>query len=126
MSNPQRPDVSICVVTYRRPAGLARLLASVDRLKRPEGLGLEVIVVDNDPDAPPPPCRPDADPPLRWLRQGRTALARARARAAAEARGEWVAFVDDDELLHEAWLAAYWEQAQRGRSAGLFGGASFT
>ena len=42
------PDVSICIATYRRPAGLARLLASLAAMKRPSGCSVETIVVDND------------------------------------------------------------------------------
>jgi hypothetical protein len=45
-------DVSVCVATYRRPAGLARLLASLGRMKLPAGLRVEILVVYNDPEAP--------------------------------------------------------------------------
>jgi GT2 family glycosyltransferase len=43
-----RPHVSICIATYRRPRGLARLLDSLERLKLPPDLVVETIVVDND------------------------------------------------------------------------------
>ena len=40
------PDVSICIATYRRPAGLERLLESLGRLKLPPGCVVETIVVE--------------------------------------------------------------------------------
>jgi len=43
-------DFSICIATYLRPLGLARLLDSLERLKLPSGLRVETIVVDNDED----------------------------------------------------------------------------
>ena len=48
-----RVDVSICIATYRRPVGLVRLLGSLGRAKLPGGVGVEAIVVDNDPAADP-------------------------------------------------------------------------
>jgi succinoglycan biosynthesis protein ExoM len=117
-------DVSICIATYRRRYGLARLLDSLSRLKVPEGVRVEVIAVDNDP-ASDPGGEPSADAAaqfaLRWLREPRRNIAYARNLAVANARGEWVAFVDDDEVVDESWLAAYWQLAAEGECDGYFG-----
>jgi len=40
-------DIAICIATYRRPAGLARLLESFDRLTYADGR-IEIFVADND------------------------------------------------------------------------------
>ena len=117
-------DVSICIATYRRIFGLDRLLDSVSRLKVPDGLRVEVIVVDNDPASDPgyAPSPAAAAPfPLRWLREPRRNVAYARNLAVANARGNWIAFVDDDEVVDEGWLAAYWECASEGECDGWFG-----
>jgi succinoglycan biosynthesis protein ExoM len=116
-------DVSICIATYRRRFGLARLLESLSRMKVPDGVRVEVIVVDNDP-ASDPAAAPGAEAvpyPLRWLREPRRNIAYARNLALANARGEWVAFADDDEAVDEHWLAAYWERASEGECDGYFG-----
>ncbi|HEX5067425.1 MAG TPA: glycosyltransferase [Myxococcota bacterium] len=115
-------DVSICVATYRRPAGLARLCASLGRMKLPPGLRIELIVVDNDPAASETASLPDAGGlPARRLREPERNIARARNAAVAAARGTWLAFVDDDEEVDEMWLAAYLAQAERTPCDGLFG-----
>ncbi len=117
-------DVSICIATFRRQHALARLFDSLSRLKVPEGVRVEVIVVDND-SASDPSDAPSADAlapfALRWLREPRRNIAYARNLAVANARGSWIAFVDDDEVVDEHWLAAYWECACEGECDGYFG-----
>jgi succinoglycan biosynthesis protein ExoM len=117
-------DVSICIASYRRRAGLARLLASLARMKVPDGVTVEVVAVDNDPASDPADApAPDAAGgiPMRWLREPRRNVAYARNLAVANARGRWIAFVDDDEAVDEGWLSAYWERAGEGECDGYFG-----
>ena len=117
-------DVSICIATYRRRHALARLFESLSRLKVPDGVRVEVIVVDNDPGSDPADA-PDGDavPPfsLRWLREPRRNIAYARNLAVANARGSWLAFLDDDEVVDERWLVSYWDRAAEGECDGYFG-----
>jgi succinoglycan biosynthesis protein ExoM len=117
------PDVSICVATCRRPAGLARLLESLGRLEAPEGLSLELIVVDNDPDASAAPVLAQFRDrlELRSFAEPRRNIAHARNRALEEARGRWIAFIDDDEVAEPGWLAAFWRQAREDRCDGFAG-----
>jgi len=110
------PDISICIASYRRPEGLARLLESLQRQKTPADLRVEILVVDNDPDA-----APASLPGVRMLHEPRRNIAHARNRAVDAARGTWLAFIDDDEEAEEGWLAAYWEIAARLEADGFFG-----
>jgi succinoglycan biosynthesis protein ExoM len=118
------PDVSICIATFRRPAGLVRLFESLARLKLPDGLAIEIVVVDNDAAgeaqaAAVAAC--DFARGVRWFVEPRQNIARARNRAVRAARGRWLAFVDDDEIVEEEWLAAFWAASERQESDGLFG-----
>jgi succinoglycan biosynthesis protein ExoM len=116
------PDVSVCIATCRRPQGLARLLESLARQDLPEGVAVEVIVVDNDPQGSAAEAlRPWRDGPhaLRLLREPRPNVAHVRNRAVEAARGTWLAFIDDDEVADEGWLAAYW--IRRDARDGWFG-----
>lgn len=118
-------DVSICVVTFRRPLGLDRLLASLARLKLPEALVAEIVIVDNDPagSAIRSEGRPESAGllPIRWHHETGRDISRARNRCIQEASGRWIAFIDDDESAHESWLAAYAEIAERVEADGFFG-----
>jgi glycosyltransferase involved in cell wall biosynthesis len=120
-----RVDVSICIATYRRPVGLVRLLGSLGRAKLPGGVGVEAIVVDNDPAADPArPVAADVSLPgisLRRLREPRRSLVYARSRAIEAARGRWLAFVDDDAMIEEGWLDALWRCVEERDADGFFG-----
>ncbi len=118
------PDVSICIATFRRPKGLARLLGSLARQKLPDGLELEIIVVDNDSAGR---ARGEAigvceiAQRVRWFVEPRQNIALARNRAVVEARGKWIAFVDDDEITDPNWLAGFWAEVQRNQGDAFFG-----
>lgn len=110
------PDISVCIATYQRPAGLERLLVALTRQKLPEGLRFEVLVVDNDAAGTAATLLERFQPelPLRAFVEPRRNIAHARNRALNQARGRWVAFVDDDEAPGEEWLAAYWHCVESG------------
>jgi succinoglycan biosynthesis protein ExoM len=118
------PDVSICIATFRRPHGLPRLLTSLSALKLPDDFTLEVVVVDNDAsggarERASAAC--DFARTARWLIEPRQNIALARNRALDAATGRWVAFIDDDEVADERWLAAFWSQVEQDAGDGFFG-----
>lgn len=118
-------NVSICICTYQRAGGLANCLASLQRLEIPPALKLEVLVVDNDPAASACELVMAATPtfalPLRYVNEPRSGVSHARNRCLVEARGGWVAFVDDDEFVEPAWLQHLWLLAAAGAVDGVFG-----
>jgi succinoglycan biosynthesis protein ExoM len=59
--------------------------------------------------------------PLLRFEAGARNVALARNLAVDEARGHWLAFVDDDETAPEGWLAHHLERARRGECDGVFG-----
>jgi succinoglycan biosynthesis protein ExoM len=104
-------DVSICALTYRRPEGLTRLRESLERMKLPSDVRVEWIIVDNDPEASAFAGAGRATVagsiPVVWQHEPSGDTSRARNRAVETARGEWIAWIDDDETASEAWLACY-------------------
>jgi succinoglycan biosynthesis protein ExoM len=98
-------SISVCIATFRRPDRLALLLDDLDRQALPPS---EVIVIDNDH------ARSGLDVvyprqsrcafTLRYAVVGEQNIAQARNRGIDLARGEWVAFVDDDERVTPDWL----------------------
>jgi len=118
------PDVSICIASFRRPRGLARLLDSLAAQQLPAGLDVEIVVVDNDAAGEARAqaiAASSAAGNARWFVEPRQNIAHARNRSVSEARGRWLAFIDDDEMADPGWLAGYWKLAQGGAGDGFFG-----
>ncbi len=107
MSIAQR-TVSVCICTCMRAGMLARLLDSIEaQLVRP-GLSFEVVVADNDVHES---ARATVEAfaqrsrwPVRYVVEPRRNIALARNAALRAARGDRVAFVDDDEFAQPDWL----------------------
>jgi glycosyltransferase involved in cell wall biosynthesis len=100
------PFFSIVVPTYNREEKLACCLKSLARLDYARDR-FEVIVVNDGGAAPDAIAASFADDlPLKLLHQRHACAAAARNTGAAEARGEFLAFTDDDCAPDPHWLAA--------------------
>lgn len=100
-------DVAVCVVTYRRPAPLARLLRSLQQLHVPARCSTRVLVVDNDPDGSACEVVAAASGPLAvaYELEPRPGIAAARNRAVDGARPcHLIVFLDDDMTVEPDWL----------------------
>jgi succinoglycan biosynthesis protein ExoM len=101
-------DVAVCVITYRRPAPLARLLRSIQRLHVPPQCSVRVLVVDNDPEgsAHRVAAATEGPLPVDYDSEPRPGIAAARNRAVQRARPcDLIAFLDDDMTVEPDWLA---------------------
>ena len=99
------PLVTVVIPTYDRPE---RLLPCVESVLRQSYPHLEVVVVDNAPHRPPTAVaeRFADDPRVRFLTQPVPGTSAARNRGLEAARGEMVAFLDDDVVADRGWLEA--------------------
>jgi glycosyltransferase involved in cell wall biosynthesis len=106
------PDVavalSVCICTFNRADDLAFALESLARLRIPQGRGVEFIIVDNaSTDATPAVLRAAAARfpfPLEILHEPTQGLGAARNCALRHARGEVIAWTDDDCVPAEDWV----------------------
>ncbi len=97
------PVASVVVPSFGRPKQLEECLRA---LVRQAGVEFEIIVVDDgSPESLAPICE-RFGPRVTCIRQKNSGPAKARNRGAAEARGAFVAFTDDDCRPREDWLAA--------------------
>jgi glycosyltransferase involved in cell wall biosynthesis len=94
------PSCSVVVCTRNRPELLARCLASLGRLDHPS---YEVIVVDNT-QGQPEVERLARDTGARYLVERRVGLSRARNSGGRAAKGDVVAYIDDDATAELNWL----------------------
>jgi glycosyltransferase involved in cell wall biosynthesis len=97
--------VSVAVCTRGRAQHLRRCLHSLIELQRAE---LEILIVDN---APPDGATQEVvaefaalDARIRYILEPRPGLSCARNRALREARGEFLAYTDDDARVDPDWL----------------------
>ncbi len=115
--------VSVLVPTYRRPGGLATAVRSVLEQQLPPGSLIEVLVCVSDPavgaDMAAAAALAAADSRVRVVPAERPGPAAARNAGIAAARGEVIAFIDDDCRARPGWLATALEAL---RSADLVQG----
>ena len=105
-------EIAICVITYQRPRGLARLLHGLNELTlEGEPPDIRCIVVDNEEGDTARTVCDEIRPHFRWKLESyiepRRGIPFARNTAVARAgqRPEFTAFIDDDEVPEPRWLA---------------------
>ena len=119
MAAARTPDVSVVIPTRDRGDVLGLTLASALRQLDVE---VEVIVVD-DGSAVAPAVPGMDDPRVRLFREDRSAgVSAARNRGITEARGAWVAFLDDDDLWAPDKLVRQLQAAGGSGQAWVYGG----
>lgn len=101
--NGHAPLVTVAVCTRDRAEDLEPCLDALMRLEYPR---LDFVVVDNAPATDATERLVEFYPRVRYVREPRPGLDWARNRAIAEARGEVVAYTDDDVIVDPGWAAA--------------------
>jgi len=106
-----RLRVAVCVITYRRPAGLARLFGALEALRFAEPApDIRIFVIDNDPmESARDVVRELSgrmETPVVYRTEKRPGIPQARNAALGAAMGwaDRIAFVDDDDIPEADWL----------------------
>ena len=97
-------DVTVAVVSYRRPDGLRALLEALSHQRTSTGAVPAVLVVDNDPHGSAAPVVRAADLDVRYLLEPRPGISAARNAALAAVTDGALVFIDDDEEPCDSWL----------------------
>lgn len=103
LTEPERTvaiSATVAICTRDRPDDLQRCLEGISRLRPGDH---EVLVIDNAP-SDDRSMEVAKRFPVRYVREDRPGLDHARNRAVAEARGEVIAYIDDDATPDRDWL----------------------
>jgi succinoglycan biosynthesis protein ExoM len=121
----ERIFVSVCIATYKRPELLAKLLESLFVQKIRENIEFEIIVVDNDP------CTSARFVINDFVKAGRTNIkyftqptkniSLTRNKSVAESSGEYIMFIDDDEIAAPEWIQVMLDTVTKYNADGAFG-----
>ena len=109
MSQPTSPLVTVGVCTYKRPEGIAKCLRSL--IDQQTTIPFDIVVTENDASQGAKgiieQIAEDAKEKgieIRYYCEPEPNISIARNRCAAECRGEFLAFIDDDEWAEPDWL----------------------
>src|ERR1041384_8385063 len=102
------PDIAFVVCTYNRAALLREALRSLFAQKAGD-LSYEIVVIDNnssdDTPATVESLQSESPVPLRYFRESRQGNAYARNTGVEQAAAPIVAYIDDDCIADENWVA---------------------
>jgi glycosyltransferase involved in cell wall biosynthesis len=121
------PSLTIAICTRNRPDGVQKLLESLSRLSVPPAApparsSMEILIVDNAPSDDRTRDLVSQWPEVSYVREPRPGLNFARNRALREARGEILAFLDDDVVVDRGWLEGLCDAWNTNRDATAFTG----
>ena len=109
--------LDLVIATYRRPALLAGTLDSICAARRPAGLQLRVLIVNNDPasDLSELATQIAAAPiPVVTLEQALPGKSSALNLGIVHSTADYVGIIDDDEQLAPSWLEVAYEALRAG------------
>ena len=102
------PHIDVCVCTYKRTRYLAYLLERLSAVDTGDLFTYSIVVVDNDRSRSAEPVVASFEEVsslyVQYLVEPRQNIALARNMAVRTGRGEFIAFIDDDEYPAEDWL----------------------
>lgn len=121
-------EITVVVCTYNRSRMLSDALRSLLQQEIGDAFRWEILVVDNastdDTPAAVAAIAATTSTPVRHVVETKRGVVPARNRGVAEARGEWVAFFDDDQLADSRWLLELREEAARRKVRCVGGGVA--
>lgn len=117
--------ISVCICTYRRPLYLRRLLDALEDLDTGGLFTYSIVIVDNDRAQSSEPAVVDfachSTVPISYSVEPQQNIALARNKAVEQSTGEFIAFIDDDELPTKEWLRRLFDACTRYRADGALG-----
>jgi len=119
------PHINVCACTFKRPQLLLKLLREVERQETGGLFTYSIIISDNDREQSARPVVTEfaarSRIPTTYCSEPRPNIALARNKALENARGDFVAFIDDDEFPLPDWLLMMFKTCEAQKRAGVLG-----
>lgn len=121
----ERPHISVCICTYKRPDYLKHLLLELSGQDTGDLFTYSIVVADNDhlrsAELVVTEFAIASTIPIRYCLENRQNIALARNKAVLNAKGEFVAFIDDDEFPTKHWLLTLFKALNEYKVDGVLG-----
>jgi succinoglycan biosynthesis protein ExoM len=120
-----KPHICVCICTFKRPRLLELLLSRLEQQETEELFDYSIVIADNDQAES---GRRIAEShgmiskvSLKYVVELRQNIALARNKAVANAKGDFIAFIDDDEFPLDLWLLTLYKAIVCFESDGILG-----
>ena len=121
----QKPHIAVCICTYKRPNLLRRLLLEVSQQETGGWFTYSAVVADNDAAESAKPIVEEigskSSLSIKYCVEPQRGIARTRNRVIANAEGDYISFIDDDEFPVSHWLLTLLQTCDRYDVDGVFG-----
>jgi succinoglycan biosynthesis protein ExoM len=120
-----RPHISVCICTYRRPELLSRLLQALRCQETAGQFTYSIVVADNDASQSAKEVvlqfAARCSFRLTYCVEAEQNIALARNMSVSNAKGDFIAFIDDDEFPAKDWLLNLFQTCEQHAVAGVLG-----
>jgi succinoglycan biosynthesis protein ExoM len=121
----QSSHISVCVCTYKRPIFLQRLLSELVKQNTGDSFTYSIVIADNDELRSAEPLvsefAANSNIAVKYCVEPRQGIALARNKAVQNTTGDFVAFIDDDEVPMRDWLQLLFAACQKYGVDGVLG-----
>lgn len=121
----QQNHISVCICTFKRPHFLKRLLEDLAKQQTDGKFSYSIVVADNDgtrsSESVVSEFASRATIPVVYCVEPEQNISLTRNRAIANATGDFVAFIDDDEFTGDRWLVTLFDAWGKFGTDGVLG-----
>ena len=123
--NNNKDHISVCLCTYKRPDLLTRLLRELQNQETDNLFTYSIVVVDNDHNQSAKntvaASKKKTSIAIKYYYELEQNIALARNKAVKNAKGNFIAFIDDDEFSANNWLLNLYKAYNKFKADGVLG-----